>query len=364
MHNASSAHTMENPAEPLLFTPEYKQSLETDGFVVIPNIVPDDICDAAAANLIESYKLWDEDLCVDNPSYWLQKNRPAGDVHGITRIFGHRQGQWDIRQHPRVARAFAEYWRVNPDELLTSMDAFNFYNSNFTPRGGRVGSYWCHTDLAAGSTGEVARCAQGYVTLIDSMGPNDGTLVVWAKGHRIHKRYFELHPEEAKKSKDNWYRFPEEFMQRMELDCREYLSDDDPEKNSPTPVPAKRTCVHAPKGALVLWRSATPHMNRPPVKVDGQPDPHHRLVVYVCQAPRKYATPKDFELRKRAWETQMQMSHWPGFKRSKIFPKYPRMYTEENATKLKPKIDKVYKRIMEDKQKLVLTKLGRSLLGV
>ena len=307
--------------------------LEANGYVVIPGVVDSDTCDKVAKNLLESYKLWDPELHPDNPSHWLQKNRPPGDIHGITRIFGHLQGQWDIRQHPRVAQVFGEYWNVKPDELFTSFDAFNFYNADYTPRqGAKTGGYWCHTDLGAGTTGAAARCVQGYVTVEDSTNPTDGTLVVWAKGHRLHRRYFELHPEAARESKGDWYRFPEEFMLRMEQDCREYLSDGDPEKNSPHPVPAPRTFVHAPKGALVLWRSSTPHMNRPPHFRQGQPSPHHRLVVYVCQAPRSFATEKDLKLRKKAWEEQMQASNWPANNKCKIFPKYPRMYTKENES--------------------------------
>lgn len=344
-------------------TRENLKILETHGFLVIPNVIQAEECDRIRNGLIDAFKLWDKNLTLENPDYWLQKNRPAGDIHGITRVFADLQGQWDVRQNPEVAKVFAEYWQVTSvHDLVTSRDAFNFYHANYVPRV-KGNEFWCHVDLGNATTGPAFRCVQAYVTLEDSTGGGDGTLVAWDRGHRIFKRYFELHPEEIPKSKGDWYRYSEEFVARMEQDCREYLSDDDPEKHSPTPVPMTRTFVHAPKGAMVLWYSRTPHMNRRPVAIEAQ-QPHHRLVVYVCMAPRKYLTEKDRKMRKKAWEGRLQTSHWPCFNKVKIFPMYPRTYSKEAEEVIKPKINKLYKRLRKPKRAPKLTALGRSLLGV
>lgn len=352
-----------------ILTEEHLSHLAEHGYVVVNGVMTPQECDAAYANLVGSFSLWDERISLDVPESTRQKHMPPGTIHGISRAFAHQQGQWDVRQHPRVARAFADWWmkvspafaaawRASPDDsLVVSMDAFNFYHGALPPHPSAK-TFWCHTDQAPHVSGDAAFCLQGYVDLVGSEGAGDGTLVVWDKAHRIHKTYFERHPEEAKKAGGNWYRYPEEFIARIERNGADYLSHDDVDSAEEC-VPMPRVNVHAPKGALVLWRSTTPHMNRAPV-----PPAKHRCVVYVCMAPEAALTDKDREARYTAWEEKMQTSHWPAFGQVKVFPAVPRLYSREEEQEKKPRLLALRELLKRPEHEPRLSLLGKKLLGV
>lgn len=340
-----------------MFTEAHRTFLEEHGWVVVKDVVPHEVCDKALLDIINHYKLWNEFLDLANPDAWATKNLPPGTIHGIARCFADTQGQWDVRQYPTVARCFADIYRVSSIfEMVTSRDAVNFYHAN-RPISKMAKTFWSHVDVGAHVTGPALDCVQGYVDLVGSEGLNDGTLVVWDKAHRIHKRYFEENPEAAEEAKGNWYRFTEEFMSTLEDDGSSYLSANDPHylNAHKVPLPMKMTRVHAPKGSLVLWYSRTPHMNRGPL-----PPANHRCVVYVCQAPKMYLTEKDKKNRAKAWEEKRQTSHWPCFNQVKLFPIVPRLWTKEEEEEKKPKLF-----IMQNYFKTnppQLTELGKSLL--
>jgi hypothetical protein len=339
-----------------VFTEAHRAFLEEHGYVVITDVVPHNLCDAAFQDIMPHFKLWDESLTLENPDAWSGKNLPSGTIHGIARCFADTQGQWEIRQYHKVARAFADIYRVDSVfDMVTSRDALNFYHAE-RPISKSAKTFWCHVDVGSKVTGVGLDCVQGYVDLIGSEGPNDGTLIVWDKAHRIHEKFFD-NPEVAnsKEARGNWYRFSEEFMAELERDGSKYLWNDDPHYGRPEPLPMRMTRVHAPKGSLVLWYSRTPHMNRGPV-----PPANHRCVVYVCQAPKLYLTDKDKKNRAKAWEERRQTSHWPCFNQVKLFPVIPKLWSKEAEEEQKPKllaIQEYFKSKTPD-----LTPLGKSLL--
>jgi len=164
-----------------VFTEQHNAFLQEHGWVVVKDVVPHDLCDAAFQDIMPHFELWDESLTLDNSSAWAGKNLPAGTIHGISRCFADTQGQWEIRQYPKVVRAFADIFKVpSIFDMVTSRDAFNFYHVE-RPVGRSAKGFWCHVDVGSGVKGVGLDCVQGYVDLIGSEGPNDGTLVVWDK---------------------------------------------------------------------------------------------------------------------------------------------------------------------------------------
>ena len=362
---------------PEFFTPERLAYLEEHGHLVIPNVVPISACNKMLDNVRTFFARWDERLTEGSkPEYWKNSRLPPGGIHGIVRAAAHLQGQWDARQHPRVYQCFREYW--GDSDLRVSFDGFCYYRAGaYNPS---AISSWRHTDQGPPSVKPITfldgnsthvplegRCLQGYLCLIDSTGEKDGGLVVSDKGHRAHAGFFHKYPKYAETGKEdgNWVRFtPEElakygadpdFLKKIEIDGREYLSDDDPDKHSPEPVPMRTMRIGAPAGAMVFWYSRTPHENTPP-----RLEARDRAVIYVCMAPAKWLTKADIIRRKKAWEERRQISHWPCGGQTKFLNTrlYPSDYTEGRKDKLDAlKLDP----LLCDP---VLTSLGHKLCGV
>lgn len=351
---STTTDTVNNKLE--VFTKTHLEFLMEHGYVVIPNVVTPEECSEATKDLLKVIDIWD-------PS---GKELPAGTIHGINRLCAHTQSQWDMRQHPRVVQAFTDYWNSRssikylPEEMVTSMDAFNLIKASSVKR---ASNCWGHTDqgrdLKAALDG---KCVQGLVNLIDCTGDNDGGLVVWDKGHRAWRGYYEHHP--TAKSEGNWHRYPDEFLKQIEKNGRKYLAKEDPLAKTSDPVPMERVRVRAPAGALVLWFSATPHQNDAPFQRNkSKPIGNDRAAVYVCMCPKVYLTPSDTKKRKKAFEENRQSSHFPAGGQVKIFGLSFQTYDKEKYQVQKKKIAE-FRAHPYIAKKPRLTKLGKSVLGV
>ena len=60
-----------------------------------------------------------------DPTTWTDSNWPGHFQTGITATSGACQqpSLWFLRGHPGVQQVFATIWAVQPEELITSMDA-------------------------------------------------------------------------------------------------------------------------------------------------------------------------------------------------------------------------------------------------
>ena len=125
-----------------------------DGYLVIPSVVPKELCDAVVAAISEYCHV---DL--SNESTWYAE-RHAG--HGIVPLH-HAQALWDVRQHPAVYEAFcALYGR---DDLWVSMDRVSYKPpaSEATRDWHEAGVHWDCDPWATNSLG-----IQGLVYLTDT----------------------------------------------------------------------------------------------------------------------------------------------------------------------------------------------------
>lgn len=277
------------------------QFLHEHGWVVIPDVVEAEVCDRVATALFGFLKRFNPALTVDNPAGWKHHNLPPGTLHGgMNRCAAHLQCLWDMRQHPRVTQVFADLYGVQPSDLVVSFDGWGVWNAKAVDKK-TLHRRWIHVDQGTArmpfwsrrkrareeeeEKDEVFECVQSYVNLIDSTGPEDGTLLVIDKGHQMHGDYFARYGGGEK----NWNLLKPEFIREVTQNPEHAL-----------------LRVPAPKGALVLWYSRTPHQGQPP-----GPEGRNRAVVYVCQGPRALLTSNDQRERAQAWAKGHMTSHWP-----------------------------------------------------
>ena len=231
--------------------------------------------------------------------------------------FGMMPSAWKLRE--KAAPIFARIWDVNPEQLITSIDAVSFQipPEKFNPpRGHFKSKFWWHTDQSLLIPDN--RCIQGFYNL-EECGPNDGCLSVMEKSHIYHpelKGRFHA-TSDNKELKDNWYLINDQEKAFLaEKGCRWRF-------------------VCPPKGCFVIWDSKTIHMGteaRIPREISRE-----RLVYYICMMPRMAKTyqgytsfgikPKDVEKKIDAISNQRTTTHWPY--PVKLFPKKPRFFSQE-----------------------------------
>lgn len=349
------------------------------GWLVVPGVVSDAECDLARSEMVAALEACNPALDRTNAATWTSGSAPPGTIHGINRIYGHLPFQWRLRQHPNVAELYTEYWRVckqtsatrvefTAQDLVVSFDAFNYYRAEQRRLSPSSAKSWCHTDQGPHPPGMEplgGMCLQGYVNLENSMGPNDGTLVVYDKGHRAHAGHFRTLPiAEVRKAREtNWHRFDHEWLEDISTrGGKEYLEDSDPERHGSDPVIMARTRVHAPKGAMVLWFSKTPHENQAPFRLDPDAPMRDRAVQYICMTPKSELTERDNTARRKGWEEQRQSNHWASAGQFSLFARTPRIYKSDDIERQKAVVERAY--AYQRAQTIELSELGKSLLNV
>lgn len=351
-----------------MFTREKYMFLKRHGYVVVDGVADQDFCDRIYRSMIDYYRTWNSALDTDDPSTWTSSNLPTGTIHGIDRISGQLQFQWDVRQHPSVVQCFVDYWSLvrrtdySPEDMVVSMDSFNFYHMGTVPRSHT--RRWHHTDQGRpsedGSEPLDGYCLQGYLNLVDSTSPNDGALIVWDGANRAWRGYWDMYPDE--KDHENWYIYPTEYISEIQKDGRRYLQSTDRLLTYDREIPMRCTRVGAKQGSMVFWYSKTPHENCSPSYTRQQYPVHDRAVVYVCMCPKEYLTERDISRRRKAFYEKRQTNHWPAGGQVKLFPKTPRIYSKEMGRAYTEGRNRLEQSDLWTDP--VLTDLGRSLLGI
>lgn len=304
-----SSGTIEQKEEKLnllFFSQERRDFFQTNGFVVIPQVLSNMECDRFREEIKQAIASMDKErkVIADDASTWTAGNLPTS-IHGIFQGYniGHIRPVWEVRQHHNVNRTFAELWGVQPDQLFSSFDAacvippYELRGSRYKPDDG---TRWMHVDQGKKKTG--FHCAQGLVTLED-MDSDDATLRVLQYGHLLHEKMV----KHFKFPSGDWLRLKEEQIRWLqEQDHRVH-----------------EVAICAKKGDLVLWDSRLPHCNSKAQA--NRPFPRWRVVTYVCQMP----APADAALRaKIAADKQTKFlkrrvtPHWP-LATTAGFPEWP-----------------------------------------
>ena len=274
----------------------------TNGYLLVENVVPADLCEAVIADI---YDFTGRDP--DDRATWYEPPKGLDEQFssaGMLEMY-HTQAMWDVRQHPRIYQAFAEL--LECEQLWTSLDRVNM-----TPPADEA-----HPDLDYGFThwdldlSDVPRPVpspygvQGVVYLADTSEAQGG---------------FQCVPSLYQEINGDW------IDRRLTTrDDPNRITEDDLAEHPVEPIPGEQ-------GDLVIWDRLTAHGNGS----NNADEP--RFAQYVNLRPARFANVERREYRVGTWQESKEP-------RGNAFPGDPRGLERETGP-------------------AVLTPLGRKLLGL
>eukprot|EP00300_Choanocystis_sp_HF-7_P008431 c15901_g1_i2.p1 GENE.c15901_g1_i2~~c15901_g1_i2.p1 ORF type:complete len:344 (+),score=59.61 c15901_g1_i2:59-1090(+) len=334
-------HATMTLAEVLAKPESLKTLVSTLGYAIVTGILSESELEKARAGMWDCLEYLTQDFQMP-----IQRGQPQtyGTFHQLLPKrsmlvqhwgIGHHQFAWSVRQHPNVAQVFSTIWDTPPEQLLTSFDAVSValppeaqptQTGFFTSRT----RYWMHTDQNWKKKG--LQCVQGLVNLFP-VRPGDSTLRVFEGSHLLHEPFFESHPAACERTGNlDWYKLTDDDLPYFDA------------------CPPRR--LWGPAGSMFLWDSRTMHQGIEPLQ--DRSEENTRAVVYVCQTPRKWATPGDLKKKRHCFEQRRMTSHWPH--QIKMFPKKPHTYGKPVGP-----IKSITSETFSDSE--LLTSLGKKLAG-
>ena len=281
------------------------ESLKTNGYAVIPGVLNNDECDQFLNGVWDSFehisKNWETPINRQDTKTWREfwKLYPMHSMLYQHWGLGHSQAIWNVRQNEKVLDVFSAIWECEKDQLISSFDGLSFHLPPEVTNRGWFRKHWFHTDQSY--TNNKFTNVQGFVTA-NEIRDGDATLCVIKGSHDYHGEFgktFNI------TKKDDWYKLSEAELS-FYLDKGLEIE--------------RITC---PRGSLVLWDSRTLHCGVEPIK--GQrTEPNIRCISYVCYKPRKFATSKQLEKKRKAFSEGRMTTHDPI--KSKLFGLKPQTY--------------------------------------
>ena len=157
----------------------------------------------------------------------------------------------------------------------------------------------------------------GFVNLLPV--PEGGsTLAIVPRSHLFHKELLENMQRQERDCSEDFVKMEERDMDL----ARDLISSSYPDESG-LPIKVDRL----DPGDMVLWDSRAIHWgaNADPGSCDPETGIYaKRMVVYVCQTPRRWCSPKVLEARRQALLHFKTTSHWPH--KVTVFPDAPRHY--------------------------------------
>jgi len=285
-----------------------KQTLETYGVAIIPNVITNSECKEMTDGMWEYLEYitqeWPTPISRNSVSSWREfyKLYPKHSMLLQHHNVGHMQAIWDLRQNPKIVDIFAYFWECLPEDLLVSFDGCSFgVPPEETNRGWNRNNTWYHCDQSPTRSG--FECVQSWVTGLD-VNEGDATLAFMEKSNQYHKECGEVFDIKEKK---NWYKLKREEEQFFIDKGCEYKK------------------IKCPKGSVVFWDSRTIHCGTEAMR--ERTKPNFRAVIYLCYMPRHSSTKKMIEKKQKAFTTLRTTSHWAN--KPTLFSKDPRTYGGE-----------------------------------
>lgn len=278
--------------------------IQKDGYVVVPSVLTEEEIELARQGLWDTlYNLTinlEKPIKKEDTKSWLTfwELFPLHSML-LKQYVGHSQFVWDLRANNQIKKVFSLLH--NEDDLLVSFDGFSFhfpFEHLPNKRGVYRGNEWFHTDQ---SPHRNINCYQGIINLYD-VNEGDATLRVIENSHLRHQQFFK--DKEIDKVNGDWYKLDKDET---------YFAD------------LEKVRVRAKAGDLILWNSKTFHCGGEPLI--NRSEPNFRLAVYVCMVPRKWATNKQLEKKRKAFNELRMTSHWPV--ETRLNSKTPRTYGKE-----------------------------------
>ena len=295
-------------------------TLEKYGVAIMPSVLSEDECDemvdgmwSTLGTLTEKFVAGDGggQIQRDDETTWcsLYELIPQHSMLIQHWGIGHAQYLWNLRQNPKILKIWADFWEVEPNELLVSFDAVSYHlppettgRGWFVPRVDRPYG-WMHTDQSHSPGREGFECVQSWVTGLD-VNDGDATITILEGSHLYHAEFAR---EFGKTDKGDWGPL------KSEEEYNFYI------KGSPTRPPCPRRCIKCPKGSIVFWDSRTIHAGQEPLKTRAEPN--IRCVAYLCYSPRYLATNAALKKKLKHFEERRTTNHWPH--RPHVFPIKP-----------------------------------------
>ena len=334
MHTTASApdHT---PVPPLDTTPSprfdladpiqalaFDTHLHQHGYAVVASV-------ASNTQILRSRSLfWDAlesmppttQISRHDPTTWYStKEHPwlPSPRNGIVSNIGQSEFCWSLRTLPAVQHAFQRIWNNTNEPMICSFDGGAAFRPWQRDEQWLTDGGWWHMDQNGQRKGK--QCVQGLVSLYDANETTGGLCVIPGS-------HLAFEAVTARQSQT-----PMDFVPVRKGD--EILNGG--------------KLVVCKAGDLIVWDSRTVHCNTPascdvvanalknkatpqndaPAHLqqtqtqkkdsgatDNGTDEHNeliRLVAYVCMVPRSFASDKTIAMRKKAFETNTQTSHWP-----------------------------------------------------
>jgi len=287
-----------------MFTEEHRQALERDGYVVIPNVIPEQLADNTLSEFQAFHAHATGQLFSDED---YKRELELKNTHGIIEYPGglsHAKFINRIREDPQVQQVFADIYQVDPtqDPILCGMDKVN-YQASENMRGipTRERKPWWHVDQGWDQPEFI--CVQGYVDMVGSETDAHAGLQVISGSHL---QFEDLALAHAAGITDGawdkgWHRMSEEEIKYCQVNGGRVVN------------------VKCPKGGMVLWDSRTVHMARP----NRHPE-DERFVVYTCGWPRSRLSEQDLARREEAKRLRRATSAFPDARH--IFPEKPQWF--------------------------------------
>jgi len=244
-------------------------SWRTNGYLVVPGVVPVELCRRVAD------RLWDFlDADPDDPTTWyeLAANRSGAPTRraasGMLEIY-HDRAMWDVRQHPRLYDVFVDLWGT--EELWVTIDRANL-NVPVTDEWSFDG--FLHWDLDPADPPVAA--IQGIVALVDTTVEMGGLQLV-----------------------------PESFARFDELAAGQVGAD---RPRFPDTTGMQVVAVECRAGDLVVWESRTVHGTA------SNRGHRPRLAQYVSMGPAEPDDAETLELRLQSFRERGPFLGNPAFR--------------------------------------------------
>ncbi|KAK4958273.1 hypothetical protein LTR10_004699 [Elasticomyces elasticus] len=267
---------------------QWMLELEQNGYVVIPNVIPQVSCDAFVESSLEWLEGFPHGFKRDDRNTWDEEHLPFGQKGGLYNRYSvnHEAFVWKIRTEPGILKAFEEVWGT--DDLIASFDGFNVS----LPVNAKTGRSDIKTTNIDQNPRKIDRFElyQGIANMAPN-GPSDGGLVVLAGSHRHHEKHFGqiggFRPHQDQGINENGYDYTAEDADWYRAQgCEEV-----------------KICANA--GDLILWDSRTIHWNASPV------GDQIRYITYVCYCPRSMATEQELQRKLEVFQERKGTTHWP-----------------------------------------------------
>lgn len=233
-----------------------RETLERDGYVVVPDVATAEQCDAVVRDMERHFG-----FSVDDPGTWYDHGlRPSG----ISEMY-HYQSMWDVRQSPNVHELFTEIF--GDEKLWVSIDRIGAKPPADPAHEGYDFGGFIHWDTDVTRFRDLPFALQGVLALTDTDVTMGG---------------FQCVP--------NLYRNLEDWVARHSTDRENGV-----DRRNPDLEDYEVLTVPANTGDLILWRDLMPHGN------GRNASDRLRLCQYVTMSPAK----DDEEARAtRVWRWQ------------------------------------------------------------